>query len=333
MHSVHPFAAIAAARAGRLCLAAAALFFVATPPAAAQTGTFPPGLYLEAEGQIVFGESRFEAGIVPDDIFGFTGPKAELDEGNGPGGALAIGYTWGTGWSAAVRYRLLKGDDKAGRFDPGILTFGAGMDLVPGGFMVGVLDARTEVESKTSIVDLEVGKEIAVGGGHLQVFGGLTYASIERDVAIIDDCGCIPFSMLFSNDFHGVGPKIGFRGGVPLNTTISLVGSASAAALFGTSKFATRLDDPLSPPFPYKDEDDRTVAALDAQAGVAVAVGPGSLTFGYRIDALVGALDTDQRVSPLFQSAGLAPIGDKHTDFVAHGPFARFTLPLAAVGN
>lgn len=334
MHFIRPFAAIPLGFA-RLCLAAAALFFVAIPLAAAQTGTLPPGLYLEAEGQVVLGESRFEAGIVPTDIFGVTGPKAKLDEGNGPGGALTVGYTWGNGWSAGVRYRLLKGDDSSGPFDPGILTFGAGFDLVPDGFMVGVLNARTEVRSKTSFVDLEVGKDIAVAGGNLQVFGGLTYASIERDVAIIeDDCGCIPFAMLFSNDFHGVGPKIGFRGGIPLSSTIRIVGSASAAALFGTSTFANRLDDPLSPPYPYKNEDDRTVAALDAQAGIAVALGPGSLTLGYRIDALIGALDTDQRVSELFQTfVGLQPIGDTHADFVAHGPFARFTLPLAGLGN
>jgi hypothetical protein len=63
------------------------------------------------------------------------------------------------------------------------------------------------------------------------------------------------------------------------------------------------------------------------------AVGPGALVLGYKVDALLGALDTDQRVSALVASIGFPAIGDKHDDFVEHGPFARFTLPLAGSGN
>ena len=46
---------------------------------------------------------------------------------------------------------------------------------------------------------------------------------------------------------------------------------------------------------------------------------------------MFGALDTDQRVSPLVASVGFPQIGDGHADFIEHGPFARFTLPLAGV--
>ena len=169
----------------------------------------------------------------------------------------------------------------------------------------------------------------------MHIFGGLTYVSIERDVTVVEDfCGCIPFAMLFSNDFRGVGPKIGARGSVPVTGAVSLVGGVSVAALLGTSTFASRLDDPLFPsPSSFKDETHRTVAALDGYAGVAFGLGPGALTLGYRVDAMFGALDTDQRVSPIFRSGGFPKIGDDHANFVEHGPFARFTLPLAAVGN
>lgn len=317
---------------GRSCVAAAAALLVSAP-ATAQTGALPAGPYIEAEGQIVFGGSDFDAGFVPTSIFDVTGPQAKRNEGDGVGGALSFGYGWSSGWRAAVRYRRLDADDTTGAVDPGILVFAAGMDFIPGGFPIGVFGGRTEVSSETSIADLEVGKDIGVGGGQLNIFGGVTYVSIERDVAI--ECGCDPLAFRLSNDFQGVGPRIGFRGGVPLDGPFSLVGGASVAALFGTSTFASRLDDPLFPEFafPFKAEDNRTVAALDGHAGVAIAIGPGSLTLGYRVDAMFGALDTDQRVSPLFGSLGFPEIGDKHSDFVEHGPFARLTLPLAAGGN
>ncbi len=301
--------------------------------AVAQTTSTAPGFYIEAEGQRVFGASDFEAGFVPESLFLLEGPKAELDEGNGWGGALTLGHVWSNGWSAAMRYRRLEADSKGGRYDPGIMTFAPSVTLIPGGFPLGILEATTEVDSKTSFVDLEVGKDFTVAGGRVQLFGGVTYASIERDVAIRSDgCGCVPFALLMQNDFHGAGPKIGFRGGVPLNSAFSLVGGGSVAALFGTSKFASRLDDPLFPPNSFKDSSDRTVAALDAHGGLAIGVGIGTLTLGYRIDAVLGALDTDQRVSALVASTGYPKIGDRHDDFVEHGPFARFSLPISA-GN
>lgn len=314
--------------------AVACAALLASAPAAAQTVVASPGVYVEVEGQAVFGDSDFDAGFVPTSILADTGPKAQLDEGDGWGGALTVGVTLGNGWSGAVRYRRLEADDNGGPVDPGIIAFAPSVPLVPGGFPLGVLGAHTSVDSETSMFDLEVGREFAIQGARLQLFGGVTYASIERDVALLDDgCGCVPFAVRMGNDFHGLGPKIGFRGGVPLNDTISLVGGASAAALFGTSTFTSRLDDPLFPPNQFKNEDDRTVAAFDAQAGIAFAIGPGSLTLGYRIDAVLEALDTDQRVSELFASVGFPQIGDTHDDFVEHGPFARFTLPLVAASN
>jgi hypothetical protein len=105
------------------------------------------------------------------------------------------------------------------------------------------------------------------------------------------------------------------------------------AALFGTSKFMSHLDDPLFPALPFKDEDDRIVAALGADGGVAFGLGIGTITLGYRIDAVLGALDTDQRVSDIFKSVGFPAIGDRRDGFVEHGPFARVTLPLGAAGN
>ncbi|WP_439542694.1 Lpg1974 family pore-forming outer membrane protein [Hyphomicrobium sp.] len=315
-------------------LAVAGALLLGSAPSSAQMLSPPAGVYIEAEGQAVFGDSDFEAGMVPTSIFAFTGPKTDLDEGDGWGGALTLGYVWANGWSAAVRYRRLEADDSGGPVDPGIVAFAPGVPVLPGGFPIGVLNAHTKVDSETTILDFEVGNEIAVAGGRLQLFGGLTYTSIERDIALLDDgCGCVPFALLMANDFHGLGPKIGFRGGVPLTDRISFVGGGSVAALFGTSTFKSRLDDPLFPSPQFKDEDHRIVAALDGQAGIAFAIGVGSLTFGYRVDAMLGALDTDQRVSELAILLGFPAIGDRHDDFIEHGPFARFSLPLSGGAN
>lgn len=313
-----------------LC-ALAATALPACGPAAAQAVATPPGVYLEIEGQAVFGDSDFAAGFVPPSDSSLTGPKAKLDEGDGRGGAVVLGYAWTNGWNTAVRFRRLDADESGGPIDPGIVSFFPGIPVI-GGVPIGFPEARTKVDSETSIFDFEAGKDVAVGGGRLHLFGGITYASIERNVAVIDDtCGCAPLALLMANDFHGLGPRIGFRGGVPVSNGVSLVGGASIAALFGTSTFASRINDPFVPGF--KHDDDRTVAAIDGEAGLAFAVGPGSLTVGYRVNAIFEALDTDQRVSDLFVDAGLPEIGDTHSDFVEHGPFVRFALPLAGLEN
>ncbi|WP_295559330.1 Lpg1974 family pore-forming outer membrane protein [uncultured Hyphomicrobium sp.] len=317
--------------------AIAGVAVLASAPASAQTVAAPAGVFIEAEGQRVFGESNFVAGLIPPTVFDLTGPEEKLDEGEGWGGAATLGIVLSNGWSGAVRFRRLAADDKGGLIEPGIVAFAPQIPFAPGGFPLGVLGAHTTVDSEASMFDLEIGKELQIAGGRLQLYGGITYASIERDVALISEsCGCLPgFALVMSHDFHGIGPKIGFRGGVPLIDGVSFVGGGSVAALIGTSTFKSRLDDPLFPPFQFKADDDRTVAALGGEAGLSFAIGFGNLTIGYRIDAVLGALDTDQRVSPLIAGFFDFPqIGDDHDNFVEHGPFARLTLPLtAAAGN
>ena len=313
-----------------LVIPAACAALLAVAPAAAQSVGTQPGLFIEAEGQRVFGESSFVAGLVPPTPFDLVGPEKKLDEGQGWGGALTVGYGWSNGWTGAVRYRRLTADNDGGPVEPGIIAFAPQIPFIPGGIPFGVLSARTTVDSDASMLDFEIGKELQLAGARLELFGGLTYASIERKAALIgDSCGCLPFALVMTHDFQGAGPKIGFRGAVPLMNGVSLVGGGSVAALMGISTFKSRLDDPLFPPYQFKAEDDRIVAALEGEAGLAFAIGPAHLTIGYRANAMFGALDTDQRVSPLVASLGFPQIGDAHADFIEHGPFARFTLPLA----
>ncbi len=314
-------------------LSTACAVLLAGAPAAAQTVATPRGVFIAVEGQRVFGESDFVAGLVPPTEFDIVGPEKKLDEGRGWGGALTLGYGWSNGWSGAVRFRRLAADDDGGPVEPGIVAFAPQIPFVPGGIPFGVLGAQTTVDSEASMLDFEIGKELQLAGARLELFGGLTYASIEREAALIGGaCGCLPaFALVMAHDFRGVGPKVGLRGGVPLIDGVSLVGAGSVAALIGTSTFTSRLDDPLFPPFQFKAKDDRTVVALEGEAGLAFDIGPAHLTIGYRVNAIFGALDTDQRVSPLLASFGFPQIGDDHADFIEHGPFARFTLPLAGV--
>jgi hypothetical protein len=310
-----------------LAIPAACATLLAVAPADAQTVGTQPGIFIEAEGQRVFGESSFVAGLV--DIFG---PEKKLDEGQGWGGALTLGYAWGNGWSGAVRYRRLTADDHGGPVEPGIIAFAPQIPFIPGGIPYDVPSAQTRVDSEASMLDLEIGKHLQLNGARLELFGGLTYTSIKRTASLMSEaCGCVPFALVMAHDFQGVGPKIGLRGAVPLMDGVSLVGGGSVAALMGTSTFKSRLDDPLLPPFQFKAEDDRIVAALEGEAGLAFAIGPAHLTIGYRANAMFGALDTDQRVSPLVAGLGFPQIGDAHADFIEHGPFARFTLPLASM--
>jgi hypothetical protein len=312
-----------AGRAFALSALAACLF---SSNSAAQSA--PPGLSVEAEGQLVFGASDVEVGMVPSSFFSPTGPLLKLDEGQGWGGAIAVAYGWGNGWNAFLRFRRLDTDDSGGAVDPGIVAFAPGVPF--GGSPVPLLAATTKVDSKTSIVDFLGGRTVAVNSGTLQLLGGLTYVDIDRDTKLYDGCSCVPAGVAMGSDFHGIGPKIGFRGDLPLNGSVRLVGGASAAALFGTSTFSSALFLGSQTEYPFKHSDDRVAAALDAEAGLAVALGAGTLMIGYRIDAVLNALDTDQRVSA---GMGLPEIGDKHGDLVEHGPFARFALPLGSGAN
>lgn len=318
---------------GRPGLLAAAATLLAPAPAAAQAPALPAGPYVEAEIQAAVGESGFAAGYVPSFLDPTTGRTAELDDGTGWGGALAIGYGWGNGWRGALRYRRLDAEDSGGPIDPLVFAFAAGDSSLPGGTPVPIFAARTEVESKAWRIDLEAGKDIALPGGHVQLFGGISYLAIDRDAALIDTCSCDLLALFLSSTFHGGGPKVGFRGNLPIGADVRLVGGASVAALIGTSAFRSVYVDPLFPTAPFTDKSRRAAAALDAEAGFAFAVGAGTLTLGYRVDAILGALDTDQRVSSLMRDFGFPKIGDRRDDFIQHGPFARFALPLAAAGD
>ncbi len=297
-------------------------------PGHAEPASPLPGLTIEVEGQRVFGASQFDAGLVPDLDLGAL-RTLKLDDGNGWGGAIAIGYGWRDGWSGRARYRRLETDKRGGPISDGVIAFAAADPLLPGGFLVGLSEARTEVRTDTSLVDLEIAKEMAFMGAHGEIFGGVTYAAIDRDAAIVDTCSCAPRLLRLSSTFRGAGPKIGARGAVPLGAAVRLVGSASVAALIGRSEFESTSIDPLAPQGTFGDDDTRVAAALDGEAGLAFALDRGTLTVGYRVDALIGALDTDQRVSEPFRALGLPAIGDTRDDLVAHGPFVRFALPLA----
>ncbi len=313
-----------------MCFAAvgAAVLILAPAPAAAQSAPAIPGVYLEIEGQAAFGASNTDVGFVPLDPFAETGASAKLDDGDGRAGALAIGYTWSGGWSAAVRARHGEIDDRDGPIQPGVVAYVPGDDLIPGGFPVPLAEAQTQVRLKTTTVDLELGKDISFSGIPLYVYGALAYAALDRKISIADDgCGCLPLNLAMANTFHGVGPKIGARATVPIATGVDLAGGASLAALFGRTKFKSELNNlPLDVTPRYAEGDDRVVAAANAEAGLVFTYGAASMTLGYRVDAIFDALDSDQRVAAEFLDYGFPAIGERHDDVVTHGPFARITL-------
>lgn len=314
--------------------AAAAMMCGLACPAAAQTVAPLAGLYIEIEVQAVSGGSDYSAAFIPSLLDPTQGDMARYDEGDGRGGALAVGFAWGNGWSGTVRFRRLEADDSHGPMVDPVFVFAAGDPFIPGGSVIPMTDATTRVTSETSMLDLEVARRFDVSGGYLQLFAGLTHVSIDRETALTSDgCGCLPITFTLTNQFEGTGPKFGFRGGIPLFGAIRLVGGVSVAALFGSAEFGSWLDDPIFPSLPFKSKDDRTVAALNAEGGVSIPVWTGTLTFGYRVDAIRDALDTDQRVSVLFTSLGFPGIGNKNDDFIEHGPFARLSVPFGAGGN
>ncbi|MGE0022570.1 MAG: Lpg1974 family pore-forming outer membrane protein [Hyphomicrobium sp.] len=308
---------------------------IAAPAGAwAQTGAATPGFYFEAEGQRVFGASDFDAGLAPD-LSLLTLHTLTRDEGDGFGGALVLGYAWGNAWRASLGYRRLEAATGGGPMEPYVIAFVPSIDLADGGIPFDLFDVLTRVESRTSLVDLLAGTQIAVAAGRLEVFGGLSYARVDRDITLVD-CDCSGLAVHYGSTFDGVGPKLGFRGGFPIGGGVQLVGRGSVAVLFGQSEFRNSLSQPDGfglPVVPVTDKDGRTVGAFDAEAGLAFGIGAGTLTVGYRVDAWLGALDSDQRVSADLRDLGMPAIGDKRDDLVEHGPFVRFAAPLAGVSD
>jgi len=313
-------------------LGVAGVAMLAAPACArAQTGAVVPGFHVEAEGQRVFGASDFDAGLAAD-LSLLTFGAFSRDEGDGWGGALTLGYAWSNGWRASLGYRRLEADTNGGPIVPVVIAFVPSLDLALGGTPFDFYDVLVRVESTTSMIDLMASKEFFGSFGRVELFGGLRYATVDRDISLID-CDCSGLAVHYSSTFDGAGPKVGFRGGVPIGGGMQLVGGGSVAVLFGQSEFRNSMSQPDGfglPVVPVKDKDGRTVGAFDAEAGLAFAMETGTLTVGYRIDAWLGALDSDQRVSADFRTLGFPSIGDGHDDLVEHGPFVRFAAPLGA---
>ena len=288
---------------------AASALAAASPMAAAQSK--PAGVFLEVEGQLTFGASDFDLGVSP-----VTLNATSTDEGNGAGGAVTLGYVMSSGWSTSLRYRRSNTDHVFGQQSPPL--YGNLPAYLP--LPIG----RAEVSAQYHALDFEVGKDFGLGTGTAQLFGGIKYAQYDRHIEA-PLAGYPGYGFLMRHEFEGVGPRIGIRGSIPVASGVSLVGSTAIAALFGEAQFSDALTAGGASLFPFSATDDRTVAALDAEAGLSFSLGSASLTVGYRIDTMFNALDTDQRF-------GLFQIGSRDDDVVQHGVFGRLTMPLGG-GN
>lgn len=313
----------------RVGLAAGIMFVGAAEAAFAQTVATLPGVYAEGEGQHVLGASDLDVGLIPDFDTGTFAPQA-VHDGRGSGGAATVGYSWSNGWSAAVQYRRLETDNEEGPFDSLVINSLGPLDADPGAESVffPLLNASVDVSTNYSALSVEAAKEFALGANRIQVFGAVRYQSLDRAVDVIGGIPDFPAVVTFTDKFHGLGPQAGLRGGLQIVPGLALIGGASVAVLFGESEFASGLTADSYPGYAFTAQDRRTVAALDGEGGVSISLGAGALTFGYRVDALRGVFDPNQRVPAGSVALGYPQIGEPNDDFLAHGPFARLTVPF-----
>ncbi len=308
--------AIKSLRRALLTSTAICALAIAVPEGAvAQTIETPPGVYLELGGTYAFSLSDFDIGLGPVAPY----PSVSTDDGDGWSGEITVGNKWANGMHAAMRFTYTDLDDNKASPN-GIYVYNP---------IIGFFTApnmNTEVDAEYHALEFEAGMEFGLGSGRMQVFGGLQYVGVERDVTTSSTL--LAGTHNVESKFTGYGPFVGVRGGMPVGSGITAVGGAKFGVLYGEAEYKTNFTYAGVTYYPFKDGDHRVAGTINLEAGLAFQVGPGSVTLGYRFDALYGALDMDARVAAYY-----APyrFGDSTDEFVTHGPFLRGTVPLGNV--
>jgi opacity protein-like surface antigen len=285
------------------CLAALAAASSMAPQAAlAQDAGAEPGKqgwWVSVEGGVAFSASDESLDFDDGDKLGDLDSLAPGDDGFEA--RFEAGKQFDQTWDHKVGVGVLSFGDAS---DRGGFTF-AEQDLV-----VGLADIEVGYRPEwNSAMDLRFSAGVR----------GLT-ASGKSNWSDVPDVG------EFTDRTWAIGPRFGVEASVPVNVerALSLVGSVGVAALFGER--STDYEVGFLSPARTSYSESVTIWNVDASVGLNKAMSDGSsFTIGYRAQGFGNLAANRFNVG----SDGITDfVEDGGTTVIAHGPFAKFTIPL-----
>lgn len=316
----------------RLSVASLAACCATAAPTLADELTSPllkPALFVSLEMGVAcsFGDEIDAIGTMNNvaAAFGATQGSGNLAFGDsdcGWQGRVGIGQSntvgmgqWVDYWGVFVRHTQFGSDDFNGSYTAVTPGPGTYVSSLPG-----------EYEEQRTVVDLELGHDVNIGGGQTaRLFGGLRYSHFEGDVTsagtstvtVLGVSVTDPWTCSMSLRFDGAGPRIGLSTGIPLQGGVGLLLSTSASALYGERDTHCHVLIPGRADIPVSQSETGWVTNLEGEAGLTYALfGAGSeLAVGVQVEAWFNQTED----------------GPWHADADRHnwGPFARINFNLS----
>jgi hypothetical protein len=291
----------AARRALLTTVSAAALVFAVNNQAEAQTAS--PTWWASIEGQYnwIDGDALSAIENTAAGPLGFA-----LEPKHGLAGKLHFGGMLDHDWSASVgiRYgRASKESDSAFAYS----EFQAGGDA--------------DYEESHFVVDLEIGRDVGLGSSATaRVFGGLRFAKFDGDGTggIYSSFNTAYADFSTSQNFSGVGPRLGIDAAVPLAQNLRVDIGLAGALLYGKRK--ATVEGSYSGFYgssSFSEKSNKKVWVPNVEASVALTYLLGSnvsISAGYKAEQF-------WNVMPTVSESGIS-----NDDRLIHGPFMRLTI-------
>lgn len=302
-------------------------------PAAAQSGEFYAGWWLELEGRtawILGSQQPWTASPTTEHV---------LNDriGSAWGGRIAAGYRASPTWDFALAYTGLRGNTKKNQVEGYNQVYS-----VLGPYKTYWNAARLKLTNSVQMGDFEAGYNVGLGSGKVRLIGGLRLIHWSQDTRVdYTYQNYIAFDEKRSR-FTGIGPRLAVAGQWPVaqigRGTLSIQGQVGATIAIGRShnRWKSYSDTGGSGDLESSDERNKTRLAYNLEGMLAAAydmefsgIGVG-LALGYRVDAFIRVNDTttaagDPNISGIGSLVN-AQFGRQHGSSMYHGPLARVTL-------
>ena len=190
----------------------------------------------------------------------------------------------------------------------------------------GTLDISSGDSFDFQTFDFDVGKHVKVQTADIRFFGGLRLVHSEQEIKPFSlsftptdpTAGGGSFEILRTNEFWGIGPRVGAEAYYPLNETWGLTGAVSGAVMWG--RRSDRLAENSTNTNPASrtsvtlesQSSNETVTNVDASAGLSwTPLQNTTFTAGYKVEVWHNLLTYAE-----------------HTNQVFHGPFLRLEVKM-----
>jgi hypothetical protein len=295
-------------------VSAAALVLVASGQAEAQNAS--PIWWLSVEGQYGWADG--------DAIDGFD--QLSISGEEFAAGRLHLGGRLVGPWTAAIglRYsKMNKERDSAGGYSS--FNTGYSYEYQESNPQYSSFDAQGEYKEDHMVVDLEIGRDVGLGGSaQARIFGGVRFAKFDGEGKLSSNYVRSSNYSQFGGGsrietdqrFSGAGPRIGIDARIPLTNNLRADVSVAGSALYGRRKIDVR--DTLYSEFSQSESKNTIIPNVEASVALTYLLGSNaSISLGYKAEQFWNIMPT---------LSGGEGGGFSNDDRLLHGPFARLTI-------